>query len=293
MLAALVGPQAIEVMAGDDAGIHEFFAQQRRSKPAAPQAPAYAPSAPASPSLYRYAPADPFGAPAARAIERLERDELRPKAASKVEPLAASRYSPMGERAVCVRLCDGYHFPMGGVDGRANLETQAGMCESLCPGAPARLYVLPAGAESIDDAVSRDGRRYSALPVANRHASARDRTCSCRRGGDDDMSPVMSLFEDRTLRRGDGVMTPIGVRVFRGATRWPLRSRDFVSLAEADVSRRARSALTTVERASARQTIESRGKRPPAEREASAAPPAPSADAVRLVGPPTLPPSLR
>jgi hypothetical protein len=43
----------------------------------------------------------------------------------------------------------------------------------------------------------------------------------------------VSIYSDRTLRRGDSVMTAQGLRVFRGSSHFPYRAADFVSLAEA------------------------------------------------------------
>ncbi|MEA2758161.1 MAG: hypothetical protein QOH65_774 [Methylobacteriaceae bacterium] len=43
----------------------------------------------------------------------------------------------------------------------------------------------------------------------------------------------VSIYNDRTLRRGDSVMTAQGLRVFRGSSHFPYRPSDFVSLAEA------------------------------------------------------------
>lgn len=45
-------------------------------------------------------------------------------------------------------------------------------------------------------------------------------------------APV-SIFEDRTLRRGDAVMTAKGVRIFAGSSSWPYSERDFVGITEA------------------------------------------------------------
>ena len=43
-------------------------------------------------------------------------------------------------------------------------------------------------------------------------------------------TPAVSIFEDRTLRRGDAVMMQDGMRVFAGARAWPLTPRDFLAL---------------------------------------------------------------
>ena len=44
---------------------------------------------------------------------------------------------------------------------------------------------------------------------------------------------TVSIFEDRTLRRGDAVMTARGLRVFAGSNAWPYSAGDFVSLDDA------------------------------------------------------------
>ena len=49
-----------------------------------------------------------------------------------------------------------------------------------------------------------------------------------------DGKPVkVSIFEDRTLRRGDAVMTASGIRIFAGSSSWPYQRSDFVAIADA------------------------------------------------------------
>ena len=43
----------------------------------------------------------------------------------------------------------------------------------------------------------------------------------------------VSIFQDKTLRRGDAVMTAKGIRIFAGSNSWPYQDRDFVALADA------------------------------------------------------------
>lgn len=43
----------------------------------------------------------------------------------------------------------------------------------------------------------------------------------------------VTIYNDRTLRRGDSVMTAQGLRVFKGAEHFPYRAADFVAFAEA------------------------------------------------------------
>jgi hypothetical protein len=43
----------------------------------------------------------------------------------------------------------------------------------------------------------------------------------------------VTIYTDKTLRRGDAVMTTNGMRVFNGSTSWPYKTDDFVALATA------------------------------------------------------------
>jgi hypothetical protein len=150
-------------------------------------------------------------------------------------------------RAVCVRLCDGYHFPAGDqAAGPAGLEAS---CNTMCPGAPTRVYY--SRSDRIEDAVAmRNGKSYRVLPVALRYASTRDNTCTCRADGLPGL-PMVDINRDSTLRRGDPVMTDAGFRIFRGAARMPYRPRDFASLAESrGVTTASPVILAAMERAS-------------------------------------------
>ena len=47
-------------------------------------------------------------------------------------------------------------------------------------------------------------------------------------------APVkVSIFEDKTLQRGDAVMTAKGIRIFAGSNSWPYQPSDFVALSSA------------------------------------------------------------
>ncbi len=47
-------------------------------------------------------------------------------------------------------------------------------------------------------------------------------------------TPVkVSIFEDKTLQRGDAVMTTKGIRIFAGSNSWPYQASDFVALSNA------------------------------------------------------------
>ena len=150
--------------------------------------------------------------------------------------------SPSGQ-SVCVRLCDGYFFPAPASQGGTSADAA---CSSLCPDAPMAAYSIPAGSDRIEDAISREGKRYSALPVALRYRSTADNTCACRRYSPANLDPLA----DPTLRQGDTVMTGKGFLVFQGAQHVTHPRSDFTLLAAAKMSKERRTELQTLERVS-------------------------------------------
>jgi hypothetical protein len=145
-------------------------------------------------------------------------------------------------RAVCVRLCDGFFFPSATSSGGDEA------CAAQCPDAPTARYTEPVGSDRIEDAVSKRGALYTALPVAFRYRTTLDNTCTCRRSPSRGYSE--SLLNDPTLRKGDVVMTPKGFVVFQGAKTGSITSSDFVALSEArSLSKGLRATLVDMERA--------------------------------------------
>jgi hypothetical protein len=147
-----------------------------------------------------------------------------------------------GREAVCVRLCDGYFFPLPSA--AADTAAQAASCNSLCPDAPTQVYYRGAS-ERIEDSTTADGRRYTALPVALRYRSTADSTCSCHRD-----AVAYAPLDDATLRRGDLIMTPAGFVMFRGPEGEKHRPSDFAALAKASVPAAMRGDLQAMERVS-------------------------------------------
>ena len=141
-----------------------------------------------------------------------------------------------------MRLCDGYFFPLTAAAGDAASETAA--CNSLCPDAPTEVYYRN-GSDRIEDSVSARGQLYSALPVALRFQKTSDATCACHR----DVVAYAPL-RDASLRRGDAIMTPAGIVVFRGVEGAEHRPSDFAALANVSMRWPQRSVLQAMERAS-------------------------------------------
>ncbi len=165
----------------------------------------------------------------------------RKKTAVGISTRSASR------RPVCVRLCDGFFFPVNSVSGSDEIASEEASCAGLCPDAATALYFLPAGSDRIEDAASTSGERYTALPVSLRYRSTRDGACACHRA----IARDPPYWRDPTLRKGDVVMTSGGFVVFRGAGHTPYAREDFTALATAPMPRDRRATLMAIERVSA------------------------------------------
>jgi len=123
----------------------------------------------------------------------------------------------------CVRLCDGYAFPIGDA-ARNSGGAQEMACRSACPGAPTALFTAPAGARDFND-MSRGGLRYTSLPMAFRYRKERIAACSCNAVGA--TQSVSALYSDPTLRRGDLAMSARGMLHFDGGVRLPHQRAQF------------------------------------------------------------------
>ena len=174
--------------------------------------------------------ADPFRAPKASLQSFSDAPVRRRVRLANEIQTAASATALQSNRSVCVRLCDGYHFPVGTLSSGADWATHAGLCQSACPAADVRLYSLAPGAMDMAQARSRDGQTYSALATAFAYRKGLDQSCSCQTGR---QASYMSLLRDVTLRAGDTVIVGAKAKVFRGASQWPYRATDFADFRKA------------------------------------------------------------
>ncbi|MCB1509400.1 MAG: DUF2865 domain-containing protein [Hyphomicrobiaceae bacterium] len=83
-------------------------------------------------------------------------------------------------RTVCVRLCDGYYFPISFGVRRGQFYADARACQSRCEGTDARLFHMPSSGSRIEDARDNDGRAYEALDNAFKYRKTYVPDCSCR-----------------------------------------------------------------------------------------------------------------
>lgn len=185
-------------------------------------------------------------------------NEPPPPPAAQPEPDAKPRHTRRGGRgrvafasrlSLCVRLCDGFAFPMGTYRGSGDRELHESACHTQCPDADTALYVAPGDADSFADARSaEDGSAYSELPHAFAYRKVLDRSCRCHAHGH---RTLASVLLDRTLRRGDVLMTTQGMKVFEGGASYPHQPSDFSKLAASkDVEKDERSRLRAMEQVS-------------------------------------------
>ena len=82
-------------------------------------------------------------------------------------------------RSVCVRLCDGFFYPISFSTYSSRLAQEQEQCQSSCA-APAELYVYRNPGQEIEQAISLNGSAYMDLPVALKFRKSYVNGCSCK-----------------------------------------------------------------------------------------------------------------
>ena len=82
-------------------------------------------------------------------------------------------------RTLCVRLCDGFYFPISFATTRDKLADDASRCERQCPSG-GRLFTHRNPGQSVDDMVDLKGNPYAQLPTAFRFREEYVADCTCR-----------------------------------------------------------------------------------------------------------------
>jgi hypothetical protein len=112
---------------------------------------------------------------------------VAPKAAAAPETKAAGPQAPAAPQSppkpsfvtMCVRLCDGYYFPVSSPTRPANLRKDRDLCEQTCS-VPARLYVLQSPGGSAAQMRDLNGNPYKKLKTAFLYRKKLVPNCSCR-----------------------------------------------------------------------------------------------------------------
>lgn len=109
-------------------------------------------------------------------------------------------------RTVCVRMCDGFFYPISYVANASKFADDEKTCRASCPAAEVQLFMHRNPGEGINEAVSVTGQQpYTALPNAFKYRASLDNSCSCRRPGES-WSQALKTIEDPTVEQGDIVV---------------------------------------------------------------------------------------
>ncbi len=82
-------------------------------------------------------------------------------------------------RTVCVRLCDGYYWPVSEAATEARFGHDSNTCESSCA-QPAKLYYAPRDQSDASELIGLDGKPYAALPNAFLYRKSLQPQCQCK-----------------------------------------------------------------------------------------------------------------
>ncbi len=82
-------------------------------------------------------------------------------------------------RTVCVRLCDGFYFPIGDSVRRERLYQDTRTCNQRCDG-EARLFYYPTDGGSVETMVDMAGHTYASLPTAFLYRKSLVNGCACK-----------------------------------------------------------------------------------------------------------------
>lgn len=95
------------------------------------------------------------------------------------EDAPSSNFGGRTYRTVCVRLCDGFYWPVSFSATRNRFYRDANLCSSSCT-SESKLFHFPVNGGPIDDAVDLTGRVYSRLPAAFKYRKALVPSCACK-----------------------------------------------------------------------------------------------------------------
>jgi hypothetical protein len=116
-------------------------------------------------------------------------------------------------RTMCVRLCDGFYFPISSATTGSGLARDADACNASC-GTEARLFYHPNVGGDVDSMTDLTGMAYSALPNAFRYRKALVADCRCRPQpwSEVELQRHRSYAGDQSVPVGTGSQTPQAAR---------------------------------------------------------------------------------
>ena len=115
------------------------------------------------------------------------------------------RSASLPYRTVCVRLCDGYYFPISAATTSNRFRRDEQSCESQCQ-APTKLYYYPVNGDP-SQMVDRNGQAYSKLRTAFLYRTSYNQACTCRahpwEAESKTRHKIYALNDERKSLRGD------------------------------------------------------------------------------------------
>ncbi|MGX1097755.1 hypothetical protein ACSSVZ_001778 [Amorphus sp. MBR-141] len=84
-----------------------------------------------------------------------------------------------GMKTWCVRLCDGFYFPVSYSTSSSEYQRDLAICQGRCPGADVSLYSHPSYMDPEDMVSTVSGERYTKLPTAFAYRTTVSGNCGC------------------------------------------------------------------------------------------------------------------
>ncbi len=122
-------------------------------------------------------------------------------------------------RTVCVRLSDGYFWPISYATLPDFIGNDAMSCQQMCPNTAVDLYYYANPGEEPEQMRNMNGSPYSALPTAFAYRDAFDKSASCEAAPVADGSVTIASAADgsnRAMLEINGVSFPLPLRDPRG-----------------------------------------------------------------------------
>jgi hypothetical protein len=118
-------------------------------------------------------------------------------------------------RTVCVRMSDGYFWPISYSTLQEYLPNDAAMCHAQCPNTPVDLYYYNNPGQDTEQMINMAGAPYTALPTAYAYREAIDANSTCKTtpaGGGSITSVATPDGSSRSVVEVGGVSFPLPLR---------------------------------------------------------------------------------
>ena len=120
------------------------------------------------------------GSPTSGAVKKTADDKSKDKDDGEDDESPWTKEESRGTyRTLCVRMCDGYYFPISFATTKDNLARDTKVCERSCK-SPARLFFHENPGQDPEEMEDARGKRYKDLKIAFSHQKQYDEACTCK-----------------------------------------------------------------------------------------------------------------